>query len=135
MKCKKSLYRFITLCAATLALAACGGGEGSSPPPPGAAATVSFSTQVQPIFTANCTINCHSPGGIAGFLNLTTGNSFASLLLSTPPRVIAGSSASSLLYRRITGVVLPQMPLDLPPLSAADQTLIKNWIDQGAANN
>ena len=99
-----------------------------------AVATVSFSAQIQPIFTANCVI-CHSPGGIGSFMNLTAGNAYASLVLSSPPRVIAGSSATSVLYGRITGAILPQMPLGGAPLSAADQTLIKNWIDQGAANN
>ena len=103
----------------------------------GAAAvvTVSFSTQIQPIFTANCTTGCHSPGGISAFMNLTAGNAYASLVLSSPPRVIAGSSATSLLYMRITGATQPQMPLGGTPLSAANQTLIKDWIDQGAANN
>jgi len=99
------------------------------------AATVLFATQIQPIFTANCTLNCHSPGGVSSFLNLTAGNSYNSLLLSATPAVVAGSSASSRLYGRVSGAVIPQMPLNLPPLSAADQTLIKNWIDQGAANN
>ena len=98
-------------------------------------AAVSFSTQIQPIFTANCTIGCHSPGGISAFMNLTAGNAYASLVLSSPPRVIAGSSATSLLYMRITGATQPQMPLGGTPLSVADQTLIKDWIDQGAANN
>jgi CHRD domain-containing protein/putative Ig domain-containing protein len=102
---------------------------------PQPAATVSFATQIQPIFTANCTVNCHSPGGTFAALNLTAGNSFASLVQSNPPRVIPGSSATSLLYLRVSGVLLPRMPLGLPPLSAADQTLIQNWIDQGASNN
>ncbi len=97
--------------------------------------TVSFSAQIQPIFTANCTAGCHSPGGISAFMNLTAGNAYASLVLSSPPRVIAGDSANSLLYKRITGAVQPQMPLGKTPLSSADQTLIKDWIDQGAANN
>jgi len=97
-------------------------------------ATVSFSAQIQPIFNDNCVI-CHRPGGIGSFMNLTAGNAYASLVLSSPPRVIAGSSATSVLYGRITGAILPQMPLGGAPLSAADQTLIKNWIDQGAANN
>ena len=97
-------------------------------------ATVSFSTQIQPIFNGNC-ISCHSPGGIGSFMNLTAGNAFASLVQSAPPRVIAGSSATSVLYGRISGTITPQMPLGGAPLSAANQTLIKNWIDQGAANN
>ena len=99
-----------------------------------AVATVSFATQIQPILTANCTV-CHSPGGIGSFMNLTAGNAFASLVQSAPPRVVAGSSATSVLYGRISGSILPQMPLGGTPLSAANQTLIKNWIDQGAANN
>ena len=68
-------------------------------------------------------------------MSLTAGNAYANLVQSTPPRVIPGSSATSVLYGRITGKIVPQMPLGGAPLSAADQTLIKNWIDQGAANN
>lgn len=101
-----------------------------------AAATVSFVGQVQPIFTASCLTGCHTTGGIAAFLNLSTAaSSFAALVQSTPPRVIAGSSATSVLYGRVNGTLVPRMPLGLAPLSAADQTLIKDWIDQGAANN
>ena len=100
------------------------------------AATVSFATQVQPIFTASCVAACHTPGGIAAFLNLTAGSSFASLLQSASPTVIPGSSATSRLYVRISGATGGlQMPLGAPPLSAANQTLVKDWIDQGAANN
>jgi len=102
---------------------------------PAAVAAVSFSSQIQPIFDANCETGCHMPGGESDFMNLTVGNAYASLVQSTPPRVIPGSSATSLLIAKITGTVPPQMPLGNPPLSAADQTLIKNWIDQGAANN
>jgi len=102
-------------------------------------ATVSFATLIQPIFTANCTANCHSPSGIAPFLNLVAGSSYNNLLLGSSgasPTVIAGSSATSRLYGRVSGTALgSQMPLFLPPVSAADQTLIKNWIDQGAPNN
>ncbi len=98
-------------------------------------ATVSFSTQVQPILTANCLTACHSAGGIAAFLDLSAANSFASLVQSVPPRVIPGSSGTSTLFARINGSALPVMPIGLPPLSAADQARISNWIDQGAANN
>lgn len=100
------------------------------------AATISFATQVQPIFTASCVTACHTPGGIAALLDLTAGYSYAALLQSASPAVIPGSSATSRLYVRISGTIGgPQMPLGAPPLSAANQTLIKDWIDQGAANN
>ena len=96
--------------------------------------TVSFSTQIQPIFTANC-VNCHN-GSVPSIPNLTAGNSFASLVQSASPVVIAGSSATSRLFVRIsTSTPLQQMPLGLPPLSDADQTLIQTWIDEGAQNN
>ncbi|MBI2317522.1 MAG: CHRD domain-containing protein [Betaproteobacteria bacterium] len=111
-----------------------------TPPASTFAAAVSFLAQVQPIFTASCTTACHTPGGIAAFLDLSSAaTSFAALTAPrTPPLqayVIAGNSAGSLLFARINGSVLPQMPLLAPPLSAADQNTIKNWIDQGAANN
>lgn len=99
------------------------------------AATISFAAQVQPIFTANCTVGCHSPGGISAFMDLTAGNAYASLVQATPPRVVAGSSSNSVLYGRISGTIVPQMPLGTAPLSAADQTRIKDWIDQGATDN
>ncbi len=104
-----------------------------------AAATVSFATQIQPIFNANCVI-CHTPGGLGGFMSLTTGSAYASLfqpsLQAGLLRVVAGNSATSPLFLRISGTTVGnQMPLGGTPLSAADQTLIKNWIDQGAANN
>jgi len=104
-----------------------------------AAATVSFATQIQPIFNASCVI-CHVQGGLASFMPLTAGTSYANLskqsLQPGLARVVAGNSATSPLFLRVSGTSIGnQMPLNGTPLSAADQTLIKNWIDQGAANN
>ena len=99
-----------------------------------AVAAVSFAAQIQPIFTANCTTGCHTAGGI-GPMSLVAGLAYDNLVKSAPQRVIAGSSAASVLYGRVSGTIVPQMPLGGTPLSAADQTLIKNWIDQGALNN
>lgn len=107
-----------------------------TPPPSTLTQTILFATQVQPILTANCVTACHGPTGIAAFLNLETGSSFAALVQSASPAVVPGSSATSRLFLRIsTNTPLQQMPLLAAPLSAADQTLIKDWIDQGAANN
>jgi mono/diheme cytochrome c family protein len=104
-----------------------------------AAATVAFATQVQPIFNANCVI-CHVQGGLASFLPLTAGSAYANLFLPSLQagvlRVVAGNSAASPLYLRVNGTSIGnQMPLGGTPLSAADQALIKNWIDEGAPNN
>jgi mono/diheme cytochrome c family protein len=99
------------------------------------AATVSLATQIQPIFTANCVTACHSPGGSAAFLNLTAGSSFAALVQSASPAVVPGSSATSRLYQRITSTTIPMPPAPAAPLSAANQTLIQTWINQGALDN
>jgi len=100
-----------------------------------AAATVSFSGQIQPIFTAKCVI-CHNAPNIPSFPNLTAGNSFAALEQSTSPAVVPKNSGTSRLYLRISGTTLgAQMPFGGTPLSSDDQALFKNWIDQGALNN
>jgi hypothetical protein len=103
---------------------------------------VSFSAQIQPIFTANCTTGCHSAGGISSFLSLEAGTSYANLVnvrsVITPQgiRVIPGDSPNSVLFERISGTrVGPQMPFERAPLSTSDQNLIRKWIDQGAPNN
>ena len=49
------------------------------------------------------------------------------------PAVVPGDAAASLLYKRITGQQQPVMPMPpVPALSAAEITLVKDWIDQGA---
>jgi hypothetical protein len=56
---------------------------------------------------------------------------------SNMKRVVAGSSATSLLYLKVAGnpPCGSRMPRGRTPLSAANIALIKNWIDQGAMNN
>jgi hypothetical protein len=109
---------------------------------------VSFSNHVQAIFDAYC-IACHRTGGIAGFLPLTTGASYANLVdipavkpLLPGTRVIPGDSANSVLYRRIIEEGLPDQSLRMPQggpfldtLSPSAIPAIKAWIDEGAANN
>jgi hypothetical protein len=98
-----------------------------SSPSPGDTLTVW--ADVSPIFQTNC-VSCH--GGNGGlFLDsynhtLTTGNH--------APVVVAGDSNGSLLYQAVTGTatIIPQMPLGMAPLLAADIEIIRNWIDDGA---
>ena len=109
---------------------------------------VSFSNHVQAIFDTYC-IACHSTGGIAGFLPLTTGVSYANLVnvpavkpLLPGIRVIPGDSSNSVLYKRIIEEGLPDQSLRMPQGGPFLDTLnpsaipaIKAWIDEGAANN
>lgn len=106
------------------------------------AARVSFSANVQPIFTNRCVNQgCH-PGGSAPF-PLASGPSYANLVnvqatssCTSDKRVLPGNAASSVLYRKISGTTCGnQMPLGLSPLPQAEIDLIRDWINQGALNN
>jgi hypothetical protein len=112
--------------------------------------TVSFASDVQPIFTASCaSMGCHDggpgrPGGQGGggtSLDLAVGNAYQSLLETTTscgPVVAPGDSGSSLLIGKLTGTNLcmgSQMPKGDPPLPTELIDTIATWICQGAENN
>ncbi len=100
-----------------------------SMPDPSNDGPISFSVQVQPIFTTNCA-GCHSPGGEADLdgivLKLTADVSF-DLLVDRPSvqqpdltLVIPGDSSSSLLFLKVSTDSPPvglRMPRFAPPLS------------------
>jgi hypothetical protein len=105
-----------------------GGGGGT-----GGTTTVSFATDVQPIFTANCaTASCHG-GTIEP--NLSAGNAYSSI--TGGGYINTGEPTSSDLYRRIT---LPSsdpafMPEGGTALSGDKVAKILTWIQEGAQNN
>ena len=88
---------------------------------------VSFATDIQPIFNANC-ISCH-----AGSLNpdLREGNSYNAITGSG--LVVAKDLDGSELYQRLlgNGNVMPPSGA----LSATKVDLFRQWILQGAKNN
>lgn len=109
-----------------------------------AATAVSFASSIQPIFNSNC-ISCHSSTGSANFLPLTSDAAYNNLVNKSATRtgnpasgtlVIPYDSANSVLYQRVSGIGLPAGENTMPPnssLNTADQSLIKTWIDNGAA--
>lgn len=110
--------------------------------------TVSFATDIQPIFNSNCTF-CHSSTGSASsVLILTSDVSYANLVnqpsqyTGTPPSgtlVTPSDSSISVLYQRISGVGLAvgeqTMPLNQFLLNSDSRDLIETWINEGALNN
>jgi len=106
---------------------------------------VSFSADIQPIFTAHCT-GCHSVTGIASFLVLNSGT-YANLVDRPATRspgtlVISGggdaAAANSVLLNRVTGDLSPlllRMPLGGVPLTTTELNFIRFWIIEGAKNN
>lgn len=124
---------------AALALGGCSD-NGTDPVPDGGGgdgATVSFATDVQPIFNANC-VGCH---GANGGLDLSAGNSYGNLVGVTSPtygtvRVVAGDGGASLLLSKMrgeagTGNVMP--PTGALPNDTLD--VVERWIDEGAEDN
>lgn len=112
---------------------------GTAGTPPNANTPVSFSRDIQPIFTRRCT-DCH--GGSAGMF-LDEGESYANLVnvpatkgCTSEMRVKPGDPDASVLYKRLTGTSCgAQMPKKAPPLPAEEINLIRRWIESGAPNN
>ncbi len=110
-------------------------------------AAVSYRTQLQPIFNAQC-VYCHVTGAENGGLNLARASSYASLVGTTStesplPRVTPGQPDKSYLWHKLNGTHVSvggsgnAMPMSDPPrlLEPAQRALFKAWIEAGAPNN
>ena len=89
---------------------------------------VSFATDIQPIFSNNCT-SCH-PVLIAS-PDLTEGNSYDAI--TNGVYIVPNDPEASLLYQRLLGNPRIMPPSGSLPISQIQ--LIENWIDQGAPDN
>jgi len=87
---------------------------------------VKYSTDIQPIFTSNCT-SCH---GESDGLSLT---SYSDLMENDV--INPGNSAASKLIQRLKGTSGTQMPKNQDPLDDATINLIETWINEGALDN
>jgi hypothetical protein len=91
---------------------------------------VSFSENVNPIFTEDCALpTCHVTGGQTP--DLTASKAYDQL--TQLGYVDTANAEESLLYKRITATVKPMPPST--PLSAEEIGYILAWIEQGAQNN
>jgi hypothetical protein len=109
------------------------------------ASGVSFSGDIQPIFNSYCVV-CHKGAGQAG-LTLEANLSYGKLVgapsteSATELRVKAGAPDQSYLLAKVNGTQAAaggsgaQMPYNGTPLSAAQISLIQQWIAEGAPNN
>ena len=94
-------------------------------------ATVSFSKDIQPIFTASCALaGCHVSGGQTP--NLTKGFAYQSLF--DEDMIVPFDPTNSELMGWLTGKLSPVMPLGSGPDPAINDK-VYNWIYQGALNN
>ena len=99
---------------------------------PGIAADskVDYAKQIKPILARHCA-ECHNSKKQQSGLRLDAGR----LLVrggDHGPSIVAGDSEKSLMYQVLIGKSdVSAMPLDRKPLSKAEISLIKAWIDQG----
>ena len=99
----------------------------------GSTCNISYSSTIQPIFTANCT-SCH---GGSGGLNL---GSYSTLMSggNSGVVIISENGAGSYLIKKLRGadtISGGQMPATGCCLDESDIQLIETWIDEGALNN
>jgi mono/diheme cytochrome c family protein len=92
--------------------------------------TVSYSTDVQPIWNQNC-IGCHATGSTAP--DLTAANSYTALTKNNK-YVVPAVAANSILYKCLIGEGAPLMP-PAGKMSDSKIELVKKWINDGALNN
>ncbi|MGB5554148.1 MAG: hypothetical protein WBM83_05765 [Flavobacteriaceae bacterium] len=89
---------------------------------------VSFSLDIQPIFTNNC-IACHPD--LEPAIDLRKGTSYTSIVNGV--YIVPDSLDASVLYQRLLGN--PSIMPASGSLPSADIKLVQRWIEQGALNN
>jgi len=89
---------------------------------------VDYQTQIQTIFTNNCT-SCHMYGNTSGGLTLT---SYTGVMTNSNSgaSVVPGDHANSLLWQKVNSGQMP--PQNNPDLTSDEVDLIAQWIDEGA---
>ena len=104
---------------------------------------LSHSADIQPIWDANCTTNCHEPGGIYETLDLS-GDAYDDLVGVMSGQALslqfveAGASDMSYLVNKLRGTQADaggsgaQMPTGGPALDEATIATVEAWIDAGA---
>ena len=104
-------------------------------------AQIDYSTQVQPIFTSNCTGgNCHDANEPARGLDLTEGVSYGNIVnvasdqRPSEVRVKPESPNESYLYRKLINSDIDGQPMPRGsfPMDSTLVNTIRDWITQGA---
>ena len=102
---------------------------------------VSYASQLQPIWNASCTTNCHGGNRPSAGLNLVSGASYGSLV-NVPGdcgkmRVLPGAPDNSYLVNKLTGPASARAPRCRPRAFRwpPQLDLIRGSICQGAPNN
>ncbi len=112
-------------CGGTATIDVCGECDGSGD----SSSCVHYSTEIQPIFDANCT-PCHITStrnnlSLSNYTNIMSGNS------TNGPVIVSGDHANSLLWQKVNSGSMPPSG----QLTSDQINLIATWIDEGALDN
>jgi hypothetical protein len=93
---------------------------------------INFAREVQPLLARRC-FACHGPDKAEGGLRLHEPDKAFAKLESGELAIVPGKPAESSLLTRISSSEEDfRMPPEGKPLSEAEQTLLRSWIEQGA---
>ena len=116
--------RFSLVCSAVLAA------TGLSTPAGGQTEPITFSDHIRPIMERSCW-NCHGEAAQLSELDLSTRD--AALEGGTRgPAIVPGRAEDSRLFKVVSGLETPAMPMSGDPLSDAEVAAVRAWIDAGA---
>jgi hypothetical protein len=93
---------------------------------------VAYNDEIRPILNKHCLV-CHGGVKKSGGFSLLFREEALGKTKSGKPAIVPGDAdASELVKRLVHHDPEARMPLDAPPLSEGEISLIKKWIDQGA---
>jgi hypothetical protein len=104
---------------------------------PGSCPTISFKSEIIPLFAANCALPaCHNSSTSANrYINLDSAYAYASVMQVGTGYIVAGNPTSSILLSQLYAGVPNHMPNNGGQLDACSIQEISCWIQQGALNN
>jgi hypothetical protein len=113
--------------------------EEDSPMIPEPTFPITFSGDIQPIFSNRCAVSgCHAPPSPKADCDLRAGHSYANLVdvpatnFGPGIRVIPNDAAESILFQLVESGTMPQTGADL---TSKQIEAIRVWIDSGAPND
>lgn len=93
---------------------------------------INFAREIQPLLARRC-FACHGPDKAEGGLRLHESDKAFAKLESGELAIVPGKPAESSLLTRISSIEEDfRMPPEGKPLSEAEQSLLRSWIEQGA---
>jgi len=100
---------------------------------------IHYDAQVQPLLQTCLTVGCHGTPPISGGLDFGTTADYGMVrnaIGDHGPIIVAGDASASNLYGKLTNppVFVNRMPLGKTPFTADEQAIIRDWINQGAAD-